>query len=181
MPCGPTPPPRLQLKNWVKNHSNIDQNGSQIDPRGSQRGSWEYLGRPLGGSGGQLGPKMVSRPQKWKFWPPLGGHLGSQNRSKIDFRVILKVIFFIYFYGLIFDTIWSQHEVILGQLEANLRPTWINLRPTWDQLEPTWGQLEPTRSHLKHTASNLKNSEKPFVFKTIFTFRQLQLASKIDL
>ena len=97
---------------------------------------WSCVGRPLGGSGGKLGSKMVSRPQKWKFWPPLGGHLGGQNWSKIDFKAILKVMFFPYFYGSIFDTIWSQHEAILGQLEPNLTPTWANLRPTWANSKP---------------------------------------------
>ena len=130
---------------------------------------WEHLGRPLGGSGGQLGSKMVSKPQKWKFWPPLGGHLGGQNRSKIDFKAILKVIFFYIFM-----------DRFLTPFGANMRPSWANLRPTWGQLEPTWGQLEPTRSHLKHIASNLKNSEKPLVFKAIFKFWQLQLACKMD-
>ena len=145
MPCGPTPPPRLQLKNRVKNHAKIDQNGSQIGPRGSRRGCWEHLGRPLGGSGGQLGSKMVSRPQKWKFWPPLGGHLGGQNRSKIDFKAILKVIFFHIFM-----------DRFLTPFGANMRPSWANLRPTWGQLEPSLGQLE---TNLRRTRCNSRQLE----------------------
>ena len=135
----------LQQKNRVKNHAKIHQNDSQIGPRGSRRGCWEHLGRPLGGSGGQLGPKMVSRPQKWKFWPPLGGHLGGQNRSKIDFKAILKVIFFYMFM-----------DRFLTPFGANMRPSWANLRPTWGQLEPTWGQLETNLSQLEANLSQLE-------------------------
>ena len=127
MPCGPTPPPRLQLKNRVKNHAKIHQNGSQIGPRGSRflvlRASW----RPLGVAGGQLGSKMVSRPQKWKFWPPLGGHLGGQNRSNIDFKIILKVRFFMF--------LWIDF--------------WHHLEPTTGHLGPTWYQLEVNLSQLE--------------------------------
>ena len=42
----------------------IDENVAQIGPRGSRRGSWGYPGRPLGRPGGQVGSKMVLRPQK---------------------------------------------------------------------------------------------------------------------
>ena len=111
------------------------------------------------------GSRTVLRPQKWKFWPSLGGHLGGQNRSKIEFEAILKVMFFDIFSWIDF---WRHLEPAWG----HLGPTWVqlepNLRPTWHQLEPTWGQLDPTRSDLKHTAGDLKNRENPVVFKRYF-------------
>ena len=114
---------------------------------GSRRRSWGHPGGPLGGPGGQVGSKTVLRPQKWKFWPSLGGHLGGQNRSKIEFKAILKVIFFDIFSRIDFwrhlepawghlGPTWAQLEANLSQLEANLTPTWANLRPTWPNSKP---------------------------------------------
>ena len=127
----------LQLKNQVKNHTKIHQNGSQIGPRvfcflvlGA---CWEVSGRVWR----PTWLKMVSRLQKSKFWSSLGGNHGDQNRWKTILKKYFKC-----FYELFFQTIWNKQVGILTQHESNLRSTWINLRIDCGQLEATWNQLE---------------------------------------
>ena len=104
----------LQInQNRLQKHSRIYQIGSQIGTWGSVRGSREYLGGPLGGSGGHLGPKIIWRPQKWKFCPSFGGHLGGKNQSNIKLKLILNLIFFYVFM-----------DRILTPFGAQLAPFW---------------------------------------------------------
>ena len=119
---------KIVSKSW-ENRSKINQksikNGPQIDQNRSKELSW----RGLGPSWSQDGPKSPNNVENWFLGPPLGGHFGSQNRSKSAPRAIRKVIVLMIDlkidFGIDLVPIWSH----LGlQSPPKIDPSWLQNR-----------------------------------------------------
>ena len=91
-------------------------------------GSWRVLGvlgGILGPSWPQDGPKSPKDLEKWFLGPPLGAHLGAQNRSKLVPRAIRKVIIFMITLVIDFWIDWVPTWPQLGlQNPPKMGPTW---------------------------------------------------------
>ena len=109
------------FKNQSKIYQNCSQNRSKSVHRAVLEGSWAILAPRWP----QDGPKSPQNFENRFLGPPLGGHFGSQNRSKSVSRAIRKVIVFMI--GLKID-FWSD-----------LVPTWPHLGP------PNPPKMDPSR------------------------------------
>ena len=83
---------KIQWKINEQSHPNHQKWVYKISPRCSLGGPWEASGRVLGPSWLQDSFKSQKEFEKWFLGPPLGSQVGVQNRPKIDFKAIIKVI-----------------------------------------------------------------------------------------
>ena len=105
-----------KLSNWrPKSFQNLSQEASWRGLGGSLGGVLGALGGVLGPSWPQDGSKSPKKLENQFLGPPLGGHLGAQNRSKWLPRAIRNVIIFMIDLKIGF---WSD-----------LVPTWLPLDP----------------------------------------------------
>ena len=118
---------RLKIcKTSINNLSNMVQKSIRIGPQSCLGGVLGHLGPKMAPRWPQDGPKSPQNLENRFLGPPLGGHFGSQNRSKSVSRAIRKVIVFMIDlkidFGIDLLPTWS-HLVV--QNPPKMVPSWL--------------------------------------------------------